>query len=250
MDDVTDPSRQGYLNVIVAFVDILGFRSMVEKLPAHEILRVIRSLHWASNATSEDPDPSAQVRVFSDSVVRIAREDEPGALFSELNILRQAQMEMAAQGVFLRGGITLGEVYWDETIIFGPALVDAYDIESHFAIVPRIVVGPSVLRAIKKGQIISLHDLDEELAYIRRILSQAEDGVWFIDYLLGADQEMDEPEMYCDLLDRHKRAILAVSSTSDRTGRLSSLVMKIGWLARYHNEKVNEISDSYLTTMG
>lgn len=151
--------------------------------------------------------------------------------------------------MFLRGGITFGQVYWDDTTVFGPGIVDAYQTESNFAVFPRIVVGPTVLHAILKGQILPYHDLDEELAYLRTMISQAEDGVWFIDYLRDAHREMDEPDMYSDLLERHKRGILTAQQLDD-TGRLSSLAMKVSWLARYHNNTIGTISDSYLSEMG
>lgn len=250
MPGLPDPSKPEYVDAIIAFVDILGFRSMLVTRPAYDILKVLRLLECVADAEPGVIDPSVHVRIFSDSVIRIARRDEPGALFWELNTLRLAQIEMAAQGIFLRGGITFGKVYWDETIVFGPGVADAYQIESNFAVVPRIVVGPPVLHAILEGQILTHHELEQELAYLRTMISRAEDGVWFIDYLREADRDLDEPGMYCDLLERHKHAILAVSNTLDRTGRLSSLAMKMSWLARYHNDTVTAISDSYLAAMG
>ena len=85
---------------------------------------------------------------------------------------------------------------------------------------------------------------------MRSMLSRAEDGVWFIDYLRNADREMDGPEVYGSLLKGHKAAILDASSTLDRTVQLSSLALKISWLARYHNETVRALTDSYLASMG
>lgn len=246
----TVSSSPGYTDAIVSFIDILGFRSMLETRPPEEIHRILLLLQQVANEDLGEDEPSVHVRVFSDCVIRIARQDECGALFWEVNALRLAQIEMAARGVFLRGGITFGKVYWDDTTVFGPGMVDAYQTESNFAVFPRIVIGPPALHAILEGQILTHHDLDEELAYLRTMISQAEDGVWFIDYLRDAHREMDEPGEYCDLLERHKRGILALARQLDRTGRLSSLAMKVSWLTRYHNNTVSTISDSYLSTMG
>jgi hypothetical protein len=55
--------------------------------------------------------------------------------------------------------------------------------------------------------------------------------------------------MYCDLLKRHKGAILDASSTLGRRTPVSSLAMKIGWLARYHNDTVKALADSCLLAM-
>ena len=250
MSGVPDPYNPHFIDAIVSFVDILGFRSMLDTRAVHDILRVLRLLQWTAEADPNDTETSAHVRVFSDRVIRVARLDEPGALFSEVNTLRLAQMEMAAQGIFLRGGITLGEVYWDETAVFGPGIVDAYQIEHNFAVVPRIVIGQPVLQAIHKGLTHKDNDLNQELAYLRTLISRSEDGIWFIDYLRNADREMDGPEMYWDLLKGHKSAILDASCTLDRSEALSSLAMKISWLARYHNDTVRALADSSLVSKG
>jgi hypothetical protein len=249
MSGVSDPYNPHFVDAIIAFVDVLGFRSMLENRAADDILRVFQLLKWTAERDPNETETSAHVRVLSDRVIRVTRLDEPGALFSEVNTLRLAQMELAAQGIFLRGGITFGEVYWDETVVFGPGIVDASHLEHNFALVPRIVIGPPALCAIRKGLIRRDNVLSQELAYLRTMLSRAEDGVWFIDYLRNADREMDGPEMYCDLLKRHKGAILAASSTIDRKTAGSSLAMKIGWLARYHNDTVSKLSDSCLAAM-
>ena len=249
MSGLPDPIDPHFVDAIVSFVDILGFRSMLETRPAHDILGVLRLLRWTAEADPNDTEPTAHVRVFSGSVIRVARRDETGSLFSEVNALRLAQMEMAAQGVFLRGGITFGEAYWDEAAVFGPGVVDAYQTLSNFAVVPRIVIAPPVLRSILKG-VGQTDGVNQELAYLRTMIARADDGVWFIDYLRNAEREMDGPEMYGDLLKGHKSAILGLSSTVERTGGLSSLAMKTGWLARYHNEAIGALSDSCLAGMG
>ena len=42
-----------------------------------------------------------------------------------------------------RGGIAIGDCFHDGTVFFGPALVDAYTIESRVAVVPRLLLHPS-----------------------------------------------------------------------------------------------------------
>ena len=249
MSGLPDPIDPRFADAIVSFVDILGFRSMLKTRPAHDILRVLRLLQWTAEADPNDTEPTAHVRVFSGSVIRVARRDEAGSLFSEVNALRLAQMEMAAQGVFLRGGITFGEAYWDESAVFGPGVVDACEISRNFAAVPRIAIAPTVLRSILKG-VTRKGSQNQELAYLRTMIARADDGVWFIDYLRNAEREMDGPDMHRDLLKGHKGAILGLSSAVERTGHLSSLAMKAGWLARYHNEAIRTLSDSCLAGMG
>src|SRR6185295_19707955 len=111
MSGCSDPYHPHFVDAIVASVDILGFRSMLENRAAHDILRVLRLLQWTAERDPNETETSTHVRVLSDRVIRVTRLDESGALFSEVNALRFAQMELAAQGIFVRGGITFGEVY-------------------------------------------------------------------------------------------------------------------------------------------
>jgi hypothetical protein len=50
------------------------------------------------------------------------------------------------EGFTVRGGIELGQIYWTPEDTIGPALVDAYSLESSCADWSRIVVGPALLR--------------------------------------------------------------------------------------------------------
>ena len=56
------------------------------------------------------------------------------------------------QGFALRGGIELGEAYWNERDIIGPALINAYRIESKIAKHVRILYGPDILKAALDAQ--------------------------------------------------------------------------------------------------
>ena len=52
------------------------------------------------------------------------------------------------EGFTVRGGMELGQIYWTPEDTIGPALVDAYSLESNRADWSRIVVGPALLRFI------------------------------------------------------------------------------------------------------
>nr|WP_317187917.1 hypothetical protein [Acinetobacter gerneri] len=42
--------------------------------------------------------------------------------------------------ILLRGALTIGEIYHDENMVFGPAMVEAYELESKVAEFPRIIL--------------------------------------------------------------------------------------------------------------
>jgi len=54
-------------------------------------------------------------------------------------------------GVFVRRGISIGPLYHDTNVVFGPALVEAYKLESRIAKFPRILVSDQVYTASQNG---------------------------------------------------------------------------------------------------
>ena len=47
---------------------------------------------------------------------------------------------MMSKGILLRGGITVGQLCHKDNIVYGPAMVEAYELESKSAIYPRVIV--------------------------------------------------------------------------------------------------------------
>jgi hypothetical protein len=52
-------------------------------------------------------------------------------------------------GFLIRGGVTIGNLYHAQGIVFGPAMVEAYELESRTAVYPRIVVSHTIMRRPK-----------------------------------------------------------------------------------------------------
>jgi len=144
-----------YRRAIVTFIDILGFREIVAQRSSDEIGEILEQLRGIASDGNEGVVLEAGLAAslaFSDSVVRVCPVDtqrKTGAVFYELLSLVFAQAHLAARGVFLRGGVTIGNIFFDQEtkMIYGPALVKAYDLESNFAIYPRIVLDPELIKA-------------------------------------------------------------------------------------------------------
>jgi hypothetical protein len=74
-------------------------------------------------------------------------------------------------GWLVRGGITIGELFLDETMVWGKALLKAYNLESHIAIYPRIVIDREIL-----SKIVTSEELSEYIL-------QDFDNIYFLNYL-------------------------------------------------------------------
>lgn len=234
-----------YESSIVTFIDVLGFRSLVESGSAAEVHNVISQLqHFTqSNEPSSYRKLStfARVRSVSDAVVRIrtykTRYRSP-VLLREIHDLFRAQIALVDLGVLVRGGLTVGDVYVGARKtdpVFGPAMVRAYEIESQEAIFPRIVIDEYALERHNKDELLRSDDrtLPEEEKWLGRFLATGDDGTRFIDYLqAAADFSFHSPEHY-KFLQKHAELI-----RNGRQNKNRSVRRKYEWLAIYHNKHV------------
>ena len=83
-----------------------------------------------------------------------------------------AVAEMALRiGALIRGGYSFGQLYHQNNVVFGEAMVDAHNIERTIAVFPRIVVSERILA-----------QLDGIPASDRDFLLQDSDGLWHLNY--------------------------------------------------------------------
>lgn len=242
-----------YRPVIITFVDILGFKSLVNKCSFEDISAKLKTvLHFSGFNGKEDGEGfEPRIIQFSDSIIRIRPLDSKtnsefpyGLAFFEFLDLVHMQGELINQGICLRGGVAIGDVHFEGNMIFGPGFVRAYELESIYATYPRIVVDPKIIEAISADKrLVSSHNSwEDEVSSIRRSLRREDDGVYSIDYLRSFLGEIDEPEDCPVFLERHKKLIL---SNSKAFGELNPVSAKYLWMAHYHNAVVGELQDEF-----
>ena len=159
-----------YETKIVAFYDIMGWRSKIEQAgnsrkKAAELKNIVR-LFAQFKAEYEAKNRHLRMRVstFSDNVVVSATASRRNMLVMML-ILAQAQLYAARRGHYIRGGMTIGKIVHDDHVVFGPALNRAYYLESEIADVPRIVVDDEFMKAFRRKNVESSILLREKGIY-------------------------------------------------------------------------------------
>jgi hypothetical protein len=161
--------RKRYSQRYIAFIDILGFRQLVQRSTSEKFLvkTIVNALSGLNNSTGIIRSIS-----FSDSIIMSAPETQHG-LRVLLMYAGNLQRDFLLEGILTRGSIVLGPVYHEDTIAFGPAVVEAYELEQHVAIYPRIVLHPTL-----GGLVVDMDDGSKMPLVIGDF-----DGFGFIDYL-------------------------------------------------------------------
>lgn len=133
-----------YENKYVAFLDVLGFSSLVEKKDQEKLENYFFVIDEAFKFF-EDKRKKIKKLIISDSIILTAPDTEEDFMHM-LSSIRTLQALLATYGIWVRGGITFGEVFVDndKNIIVGKGYIKAYLLEKE-AIYPRVIIDPSIL---------------------------------------------------------------------------------------------------------
>ena len=169
---------------IVAFIDILGASQAIEA-DSEGTLNIVHRVYDETLSQFQslfaERALSPKVRIFSDNIViyHICPENCEKQVFYTIAMMCAIfQEKMLSNGFLVRGGISKGDFYGDSVLIWGRALVHAYNLESNIAIYPRIIVAPELIRNI---ELFTKPD-DPLNSIYSKWLFQDYDGLVYIDY--------------------------------------------------------------------
>jgi hypothetical protein len=228
------------------FFDLLGVSAKANGQGAEEELRqfdkTIREAlpYPIGEEALRSPWEASAAAVFSDSLIVAVPVDgdltPAEAIVRLIFDINQLQHSLSTYGYFGRGAITFDRLHFNDGLVFGPALVEAVELERGVARDPRIVLSPAATIELRKG-------LRGEGAPTGTLGEPAvlldEDGLAFVDYLSGAfqaDPEFDLPEQ----LARHRDT---VSGELGRNLHNFERWSKYRWVAEYHNAICAEYAD-------
>jgi len=250
----------GYREALLAYIDILGFRNLIETSATDPstVPIILNTLSRLKKQTSEggrvireegNQRPSSIFRAFnfSDLTVRATFIDTStnyiDILRWEFLYLSSIQVTLTCElDILLRGGISIGQISMEpdtaiaDDILFGPALVRSYELESKTALWPRLIIDSQVIAKTKQHQ----GSLWPE--YIQK----DEDGLFFIDYLFGAVKDGllladGKPMSPTETLKAHKDSTERKFTTL--VDRKAKILDKLHWLVRYHNRVVRRLQE-------
>lgn len=163
---------------IITYLDMLGTASKIGKDDDYEYLRRLYIIYNSAIHIIQH-EPAAKpyygkivVKIFSDNIL-MAIPLNSGNDIEDIQHLLQftAIFQMIASIIYcwpVRGGITIGELFCDEIMVWGKGLIRAYNLENNIAVFPRVVIDQNVIRAIGEKETHVRHDAD---------------GWFFVDFL-------------------------------------------------------------------
>ena len=185
-----------YEECYIAFLDILGFKALVKEKNCSYISEIMEKVNWgkvpiwAAGKNVEKGRVDIHVKIISDSICLYVDSSSEQNLQRLLFCCQSFQQDLldCETPIFVRGGIAKGNIYADGDVIFGPGLIEAYQMEEFNAKYPRVIItnsllltfrDPSSKNFIRNLEDIAFRDFDGfyTLNYFRDLVCNRSNGV-------------------------------------------------------------------------
>lgn len=231
-----------YEDRVIVFMDILGFKEKVyssvedekKRKILFDVMKMIKEIEVDQFEEDGKFKDGPEKCIFSDSIVISYPDDtDCGYAYWILHEIMFIQIFLMNFGYISRGGVTFGKVFHKSNVVFGPAMIKAYELESESAIYPRVIVSDEFLSFAKRN-CSPQNSIKEEHKYIFSLLKQDTDQNYFIDYI---NVQNEIPEDFGEYLMLMKNCIITGLNSTQQCVK-----DKYDWLKKYFN---NIVVDSY-----
>lgn len=161
-----------YKTGVLGVLDIIGFSKCVleEKRDLNTIVKII-----ADNAFTNDfifNDISLDIRILSDTMIVFMEGITPESVIIVIKALENYRYGFLKAGFMTRGAIVSGPYFWEKDILVSPAFIEAYFIEEHKTIYPRIIIKDNLVDLLQNNHtnendilMIGCYDYPKDLIY-------------------------------------------------------------------------------------
>jgi hypothetical protein len=245
-DDYFEAGKPIHKTSYCAFLDVLGFSERIkDSFKEKKGNRLLRTFHTILSKRikalkADTSDSLLYFKSFTDNIIfahpRFSDDMESEFGFILL-ALSEYQFDMAQHGFFIRGGLSVGDLFVDENSVYGPALLEAYHLESKVAVNPAVVLSDDVM-----GLVLShLKFYHGDFAPQNRAVLVNSDGRFFINYLAECIVDgHDSEEVAWSALRTHKKHVEAALKEYQQ---VPAIFAKFAWLASYHNCFCDSVSN-------
>ena len=181
-----------YEDRVVIFLDVLGFSNFTNYTGSTQInqlkkiekvnnyLEMLHKYFNSKNAIAK----SRMVTSFSDSIVVSIKVEDIDDFDIEVLEIYYLLINSIMKGFLIRGAIVYGKLIHTKDIIFGTALVDAYNRESKIAKYPRVIIDDAIYRDLNELPFDKPREHNDLIQYDN-------DGILYIDIFKSLNSRVD-----------------------------------------------------------
>ena len=225
-------------DAVVAFIDILGSSEEMKRDPQNALNTVHNAYDDALeiyNTIFKVHRDKVQIRIFSDNIALSCPCESIGlekAVHLIVVLSALIQEKLLHYSVLSRGGIARGDFFSDKVMIWGNALVQAYNLECTVAIYPRIIIHPDLIADVDYLKKKSIGDGGDLINWV----AQDQDGLCYIDYFNA--KLMRDPLLVLTVFigDNEQRQVNHLNNLK--------VAQKIIWHGNYLKRKMTELSSA------
>ena len=247
--------RTGFEDRFLAFVDVLGFRDVVHQM-AHQpelfstVRDTLKTLDRQSQRLRDHAERIRNARARAKqkrvALLGLNRRGVEMTAFSDCYVVSQTfpawevlaavqalGSDLLARGILCRGAVVHGKAFHRDRVLFGPAVIEAYELEQGVAKYPRILVTEAV-REAAWGYHTGLCK--------QRLFKRDADGCWFVNLLAPALSKWEPiatpaaAEISTRKYLTGVRQWLANRYTTDGQQPDLRKLSKLGWLVHHFND--------------
>ena len=193
----------GYEIRVVAFIDILGFKSSVDKSneDEQEFNRILNTLTELKDFFIKPKDhyeieadrklsADTQILQVSDSLIISRLIQEQGGIYYMLSDCAFAIHLLISNGFLCKGTIRFGKMYHKDTTLFGQAYVDAYLAEEDEKL-PIVKFDKDLFEIVEHFPGPANKGFEKwEIDFIKKNCKQLENGEYYLDYFTDYDDRV------------------------------------------------------------
>jgi len=224
-----------------AYLDVLGFSQKIKEnniaffnLYLATLDNEIKYLSDMHDLNGNQGFKGFELKIFTDNFVLghpwndEFGESELGNIFE---ILSHIQFGFAKKGIFFRGAISVSELFMDQNIVLGPALIESYKLESETAVFPRIILSKDVEKIVHEH--INYYKPPTDSYQSKQYLIDI-DGNYFVNYLYIILYQFSTPTIGKVILELNKHKKPIITNLKEHRNNFK-LFEKYSWIAKYHN---------------
>lgn len=218
-----------YENRYVFFIDVLGFSQKVkDSSKPSEIIDIVDCLKNDFIQANEEFKLQLEITQVSDCIIISFEKSFNFILHYILYIIAYVQANaLVKYGLLFRGGGTYGKIIHNQHYLFGEAYNRAYNLESKYALYPRVIIDKQIIEELKT------YEKESCMEYL-----QEEDIFYYVDYIkseiFSVDTYNKKIEFYLKLKEKIENVL--------HNNKNENVIAKYKWLIFKYNDAIKSFN--------